>query len=353
MKLELRRVTALTPGARDARRSWPERQSLLLRLSDAQGASGSGEASPLPGYSSDALEDVEALLKTIEVSRIAAALEQPSVTHALSAVAALSPPELPSARMALETAALDFLSRRAGVPAPSLLGAEPHAVRDLAELIGPASSPELFGNAERALAAGFRHLKLKLGGAPQLEQELAAVVALRERLGPGIGLRLDANGSLTAPQLESAWKTLAMLSIELFEEPGAVPEALRGQLPLGLDESLQGRDVAVAAELLDQRQARFAVLKPMALGGLSHCLQLAKRAAGGGHDVVISHCFDGPWALRAAAALALALPSGVAHGLAPHAGLQGFPATPSPVQQGSLKAWSEPGLGLSSELGFE
>jgi L-alanine-DL-glutamate epimerase-like enolase superfamily enzyme len=353
MKLELRRVTAPTPGARDARRSWPERQSLLLRLSDAQGMSGSGEATPLPGYSSDALKDVEAWLGTIDASRLEAALEQPSIAGALSTVAALSPPELPSARMALETAALDLLGRRAGVPAPTLLGAEPNAVRDLAQLVGPASSPQLFADAQRALAAGFRHLKLKLGGGNELEQELTAVVTLRERLGPSIRLRLDANGCLSEAELELAWQVLAPLTIELFEEPGAVSKNLYGALPLGLDETLQGRDVAAATELLRQRQARFAVLKPMALGGLSHCLQLAERAASARLGVVVSHCFDGPWAFRAAAALALALPSGVAHGLAPHAGLQGFPAAPSPVHQGSLQTWSEPGLGLSSQLGFE
>lgn len=353
MKLELRRVTALTPGAQDARRSWPERQSLLLRISDARGASGSGEASPLPGYASDQLDDVEALLKNLDFSRFEAALGQASVTETLAAVAALAPPALPSARMALETATLDLLGRRAGVPAPTLLGATPHATRELAELVGPASSPQLFANAERALGAGFRHLKLKLGAAGALEQELAAVVALRERLGPSIRLRLDANGCLSAPELEIAWKALAKLEIELFEEPGNVPESLRQGLPLGLDESLQRLDVTAAVAELERRKARFAVLKPMALGGVMHAWQLAERAAGAGLGVVLSHCFDGPWAYRAAAALALTLPSGVAHGLAPHAGLQGFPAAPSPVRQGSLHAWSEPGLGLSPQLGFE
>jgi hypothetical protein len=64
--------------------------------------------------------------------------------------------------------------------------------------------------------------------------------------------------------------------------------------------------------------------------------------------VVISHCFEGPLAFRAAAALALALPSGLAHGLAPHAGVAGAAL---PVQAGSLHAWSEPGLGEPG--GFE
>ena len=293
MKLELRRVTALTPGAADARRSWPERESLLLRLSDADGGSGAGEASPLPGYSPDELAEVEGLLKDLDISLLEAALAEPQPRTALEAVSALAPRDLPAARMALETAALDWLSRCAGVPAPTLLGAEATATRALSELVGPASAPDLVARSQQALDSGFRHIKLKLGGAGKLDQELEAVAALRERLGPDIGLRLDANGCLTAPELEIAWKALEKLDLELFEEPGELPAGLRGALPLALDESLQGLDVEGAEARLRAHQARFVVLKPMAIGGLTHCLRLAERAQALGLGVVISHCFEG------------------------------------------------------------
>ena len=62
MKLERRRVSVRTPRAQDARRTWPTRDSLLVRLTDTAGYEGVGEASPLPGYSQDLLEDVEPAL---------------------------------------------------------------------------------------------------------------------------------------------------------------------------------------------------------------------------------------------------------------------------------------------------
>jgi o-succinylbenzoate synthase len=353
VKLEQRRVTVRTPRAQDARRSWPERESLLLCVTDAQGRRGIGEASPLPGYSKDALNDVEAALQSLALSELAAALERLPVRAALGAVAALLPQSLPSARMALETAALDLLGQRMGLAAPLLLGAAPGATRALAELIGPASSPTLLQNAERALLAGFTHLKLKLGGKGLLEREVEGVQTLRQRLGPQLNLRLDANGALTAPQLEHAWPSLLQVGIELFEEPGPVPEELLGTLPLALDESLQGLDEAAAAALLRERRARCLVLKPMALGGLEHCWRLAELGRQLGADVVISHCFDGPFAWRAAAALALALPSGRAHGLAPHAGLEAWPLRSLPVTRGFLEIWQEPGLGAAAESGFQ
>lgn len=352
MKLELRRVTVSSPRARDARRNWPSRDSLLLRISDAAGRSGIGEASPLPGYSRDRLADAEAALLGVNRGALAAALELLPTRAALRAVAALVPFSLPSARMALETAALDLLGQRQGLSAPMLLGATWGATRPLAELVGPAGAPSLLEDSERAVRAGFRHLKLKLGGVGQLRSELDGVVMLRERFGAAISLRLDANGHLGSDEVAAAWQTLARLNIELFEEPGPVPPALAATLPLGLDESLQGLDPAAVTGLLRQRPARALVLKPMALGGLEHCWRLAECARDAGADVVISHCFDGPFAWRAAAALALALPCGLAHGLAPHAGLASWSLEGLPVRDGHLGVWQAVGLGAPTEHGF-
>ena len=352
MKLQLRRVTVPTPRAQDARRSWPERESLLVRLTDAEGHLGIGEASPLPEYSRDRLEDAESALGALASADVADALELQPARAVLRALSSLLPFSLPSARMALETAALDLLGQRQRLSAPLVLGATPGATRSLAQLLGPASSAELLEDSERALQAGFSHLKLKLGAAGRLAGELDGVRRLRQRHGSKVTLRLDANGALSSEQLEQAWSTLSQLGIELFEEPGTLPPALLGTLPLGLDESLQGLDEAQAMALLRERRARCVVLKPMALGGLEHCWRLAEQASALDVGVVISHCFDGPFAWRAAAALALALPEGLAHGLAPHAGLEAWSLRPLPVSQGRLGIWQEPGLGAPAEPGF-
>jgi L-alanine-DL-glutamate epimerase-like enolase superfamily enzyme len=345
MKLTVRLVTFPSLGARDARRGWSGRDSWWLELTDARGLTGLGEATPLPGYSPDQLPDVKAALDAVAASDLEAALQHSPPWTALANIASLVPTSLPSARMALETAALDLLGQRQGLPAPVLLGAEPGARRPLAHLLGPASSPSLPEDAANAVKAGFTHLKLKLGAPGLLERELSGVRALRKQHGGEVKLRLDANGGLTAGQIEQAWPRLSELGIELFEEPGPVPERLLGALPLALDESLQGLTEADAAALLHTRQARFVVLKPMALGGLAHCWRLAERARSLGVKAVISHCFDGAFAFRASAALALALPPGCAQGLAPHVGLMAWSAASFPVQQGHLQSWNEPGLG--------
>lgn len=350
MKVELRRTMLQTPGARDARRSWSERERLLLRISDGQGNVGLGEAAPLPGYSLDTLDDVEAALSAIRAASLqemlalkSSVVGPQSPLELLEAIGRLLPSGLPSARMGLETAALDYWARREAVSAPRWLGAPADASLRLACLLGAAGDADLLQRAGAAIRDGYSHLKVKWGAAGRMREEIAGVLALRDAVGPDLSIRLDANGVLTAAEVTAAWKSLKGCGVQLFEEPGEVPPALRGELPLALDESLQGLDEAAAVTRWQSSKACCVVLKPTALGGLAHCLRLAQRAHEGGIAVVISHCFEGSLAFRAAAALALALPGGLAHGLAPHAGLE--PGCEVSVLAGSLSSWSEPGLG--------
>src|SRR5690606_5811008 len=74
---------------------------------------------------------------------------------------------------------------------------------------------------------------------------------------------------------------------------------------------------------------QFCILKPMALGGFSRALRWAQVAEELGARALVSHLFDGPVALDAAAALAFAVQEpGYAAGLGEHAGLFAFPERP-------------------------
>lgn len=353
MKLELRRHTVPSPRATNARQRWPERQSLLLRISDAQGHAGVGEASPLPGYSPDSLDHVERALQGISADELARALDAGAIHAVLSAAGELVPASLPSARMALETAALDFVGQRERTAAPVLLGAAPAAERPVAELVGSPLDVAFGSACERAVELGFRQLKVKLGVPGELDAELLALQAAAARLGKAARFRVDANRTLELAQVERAWATLEALDVELFEEPGALGPSLPLTLPLALDESLQGLDLTSTFKRLEETRARFAVLKPTALGGVEHCWQVATGVRATGVRAIVSHCFDGPLAFRAAAALALALAPETAHGLAPHAGLDGWPHAALPFERGWLKAWTTPGLGLPPGGFFE
>jgi o-succinylbenzoate synthase len=345
MKLLLKRFSGDSRGAQGARQTWPTRSGLLIELSH-RSVRGLGEASPLPGYSPDTLEETEIALGAIDLARLEDALRIEETTAALKAVAHLVPAGLPAARMALETAALDLRGRQRKLSAPALLGAEAGTRRSLAYLLRASEGAAM----SDALRAGYQHFKMKIGNVGNLASEIADVQVTRQQLGVGRRLRLDANRAWSRTEAKLACILLEPLDIEFIEEPCARPTAALGSsVPLALDESLQGLAVQDLDVLVKRTGATVVILKPMVLGGLSHCLELAGRAQSLGLGVVVSHTFDGPVALLAASALALALPTGAAQGLAPHAGLNAWPPADLPIREATLRAWSSPGLGLAAE----
>ncbi len=302
-----------------------DRRGLLLFLRDEAGRVGVGEASPLPGASPDTLSDCEqALLALGEVWH-------PHYFDDDGWPPLPSLANLPAARCAFETAYADLWAQRVGpgVRLASVLarGAAltPHRVQ-LNALCDSLPS------AQRAVAAGARTLKIKIGG-PDFAPELKLLRTLRQGLPPEIALRVDVNGAWTLQAARHHLPQLADLALQYVEQP--VP-AGRGELaqlalpgvPLAADESLQ---IPVErAALLHHPSCVAWVLKPMLLG-LRGARALALLAAAHGRGAVITHAFDGPVAHAAACELALSLPVAPwACGLAAHAGLAAWPGLHPP-----------------------
>lgn len=335
--LEITPVAGAIAQVANARQAWTERVGFHLRLIDAEGRVGEGEASPLPGYSSDgaflvgsALESLRALLPwNVGADWFARIVDLP-----------------PAAAFACETATLDLLGQERGQPLYRLLdpSASPSSV-PLSALVRDLT------DAARAWERGIRTLKVKVGKSGAWAEELALLAALRRRFGEALRLRLDANGIWTAEEVDARLAELAPFAPELIEEPTEDPmQVVRSPVPLALDESLQVRDLEEFKAWLPKGPCRALVLKPMALGGFARCLALAERGAELGLRVAVSHLFDGPIALAAAAHLALALnaPSPVlACGLDRHPGLDAWPAADLPwLGEAEIQAPTLPGLGL-------
>ena len=108
--------TTGAPPASDSRRDWRERVTLLLIVEDAEGHVGLGEASPLPGYSPDTLDDAwGSLTRLLGASLGRGELGAPGSSQELRAVTGAV--ASPAARFALETALLDLWSKQRGEPA--------------------------------------------------------------------------------------------------------------------------------------------------------------------------------------------------------------------------------------------
>jgi o-succinylbenzoate synthase len=198
-------------------------------------------------------------------------------------------------RSALEAATLPF----------------PAATRDRVAI--NAMIPRLAPDAAAALAlsSGCATVKVKVGD----EQSLDRVAAVRSACGPGVRIRLDANG---AWDVETAVRELARLAaydIELVEDPVASLEELatlrgRAGMPVAAESCI--RTTADARRLRQLEAADVIVLKPQRIGGVRQALRAAEES---GLPAIASSALETSVGLAAVVALAASLPDApFAHG---------------------------------------
>jgi O-succinylbenzoate synthase len=272
MKLRLQsrryRLSFRAP-VRTAHGLWREREGVVVRIEEAGGAVGYGEAAPIPHFGTETSDEVE------EGIRI---LGEWTNEEALSAV----PARLGCLRHALAAA-------RAGA------ADETAATKDtlgVAALL-PAGRDALAAIATRA-EAGFRTFKWKVG-VGDLADELSLLDDVCGALPAGAKLRLDANGAWERRAAERWLERCAERPVEFVEQPcfadaaqGAARQRKAEELllglagdfptPLALDESLVGEgDVA---RWIAAGWPGVYVVKPSLIGNVSGVLaQLHKAKA--------------------------------------------------------------------------
>jgi o-succinylbenzoate synthase len=329
------------------------RSGLLLGLVDDSGLIGWGEAAPLPGWSTDTFAQAEAGLRGLA----ATIEERPREPKRLLPTAVAWLARLPSAAAALDCALIDLGAQDAGESVAGFLarGRDPAESVAVNALIAGASASEVAAAGAAALRDGFSAFKLKIGVA-DMDEDVERVAALREVIGPGPSLRLDAGGRWSADEATRILKRLAVYDIEYVEDPVADLDAL---VQVGM-----ASDVPLAADALLARSpdplgvvsaalVEVFVLKPSALGGLSVAASIAARAADRGRRVVITSFLESALGLTAAVHLAAALPDdGYASGLATSRLFAEDVAKPPAIVSGEIRVPAGPGLGIApSELG--
>jgi L-alanine-DL-glutamate epimerase-like enolase superfamily enzyme len=290
--------------------SWDSVDLVLVELRTDNGLTGHGQASPA--------EEV-----TGETAVTAARELDPAALDWLIGRAATPLPlfdELctrvhgPAARAALDMALHDLSAQHAGQPLALQLG-RVHSGLRTSVTIGVKPLAETLAEADEYHARGFGCLKVKTG--VDVEQDLERLVRLRERFGPSLVLRVDANQGHDVPALRRFVAASARLDIELIEQP--LPPILDEELltfPVEVrrkfiaDESVHGEaDLERLAALGTRHGAPFGGInvKLMKCGGPTAALRLARSAERAGLRLMWG-CMDES-VLGIAAALHTALAS--------------------------------------------
>ncbi|WP_111467090.1 o-succinylbenzoate synthase [Microbacterium suaedae] len=158
-----------------------------------------------------------------------------------------------------------------------------------------------------------RTVKVKVAEVGQtLEEDVARVAAVRERLGPAGRVRVDANAGWNVDEAERALHALAEFDLEYAEQPCATLEELAEvrarmrdwDIPIAADESVRKATDPLAVARAGA--ADIVIVKAQPLGGVRRALDIVEQT---GLPAVVSSALDTSVGLGQGARLAAALPT--------------------------------------------
>jgi o-succinylbenzoate synthase len=242
------------------------KRNLLVRLQDADGVTGWGEApgAELPTYSPDTHDSTWYALTSILAPRVAGGtFDGPG--HLIDAWRDIR--GYHGAKHAMECAAWSIASQKLGLPLSVIWGGVRDAV-PVGESFGIKESVgELHEEIERRLSEGYCRIKLKI--APGWDTDVVSSVA--ERF-PAVPLSVDANCGYQ-PTERGPWHELDLLNLLMIEQPytgDALYELAELQqrlaTPICLDESATSPGITRAA--LSLGSGRIVNIKPPRVGGI-------------------------------------------------------------------------------------
>ena len=185
---------------------------------------------------------------------------------------------------ALDIALWDLKAKRADLPLAKLIGAHRDSVRTYNTSGGFLSAPleEVRENAARSLEAGIGGIKIKVGH-PDGAVDRARVEAVRETIGEGAPLMVDANQQWDRPAALRMGRWLEQFDLVWIEEPlDAYDVEGHRQLADALDTPIAtGEMLASVAEhvrLIDARACDIIQPDAPRVGGITQFLKLATLA---------------------------------------------------------------------------
>ncbi|HMG77632.1 MAG TPA: enolase C-terminal domain-like protein [Xanthobacteraceae bacterium] len=196
----------------------------------------------------------------------------------------------------LDTAAWDALAIAAGLPLARLIGGQPKPIPAYNSCgLGLMDEPEAVADeAEKLLAGGFRAVKLRLGY-PTAQQDLAALRAVRKRVGDKIELMVDYNQALSVAQALERGRMLDAENVFWLEEPirhddyaGSAKLARELKTPIQIGENFS--EVSAMATALAAEASDFVMPDLERIGGVSGWQRAAALAAVRGVEMS-SHLF--------------------------------------------------------------
>ena len=291
--------------------TYPDVRTVLVRLVAADGTAGWGEATPDPNVTGETVEATVAVLRHDLAPALLGrdARDRAAIHRALDARVE----GVPAAKAALDIALHDLIGRATGVPVWALLGGRTKDGLTISRVVSMKPPEEMAADAAAHVAAGFRTVKVKVGGEADPALDGRRLAAVREAVGPDIGIKVDANQGWRVPGVAiAATRALLPSRPEYVEQPvawwdleGLAEVRRQTGAEIMVDEGVHGpREMARVVAL---RAADLVNIKLMKCGGLLPALALNAIAETAGIAAQVGTMVESSIASAAGLHLALAL----------------------------------------------
>lgn len=260
--------------------------TVLVRITAADGQTGWGEATPDPNVTGETWPSTIAVLEHDLAAAVIGrdALDREGIVRAMDAQV----DAVPAAKAAIDIAVHDLVAKAAGLPLWALLGGRSKPHLTISRVVSIKNPEQMATDAVQHVRDGFETVKLKVGDATNPRLDIARVAAVREAIGPEIGIKIDVNQGWKTPGIAiPAIRAILASNPDYIEQPvdqhdiAALAEVRRATgAPIMADECVHGvREMRRVAEL---RAADLVNIKLMKTGGLLNAMRVNAIAEAAG-----------------------------------------------------------------------
>ena len=217
--------------------SYSENRGILVELQTADGVSGIGYATAAL-HLGEVLEGMQAAIEQLFGPVLVG--KDPFAIEALMSQIDATVLGYNRSKAAIETALYDLVGKALGVPVYQLLGGLVRESIPAVRIVPIKEPPEMAREALKVVERGYRYLKVKVGVDPRLDVQ--RVAAIRQAVGPEVGLTLDANQGWSPRAAIEVLRQVERYGIALIEQP------VRSDDYAGLAQVKAGQSIVVEAD---------------------------------------------------------------------------------------------------------
>jgi L-alanine-DL-glutamate epimerase-like enolase superfamily enzyme len=188
------------------------------------------------------------------------------------------------AKAAIDCALHEIAARALGVPLCTLFGGKVRSEFPVLRVLSLKEPEEMAAKARALVDAGYRDIKIKVDG--HVDLDAARVRAVRDEVGSGIALTIDANQAYTPKAAVRLAGKVVDLGVEIFEQPcnaddHAGLKFVTDHTPIAVEADESAGSLDDVFRLVSNRIVDLVSLKVPKLGGLRNTLAAARICEAG------------------------------------------------------------------------